>query len=83
MSHWWWHNKLYKSNESIYNTIKQIWKDNLKLYILKVSHTFDFVSVEQFIHEITKKYFNNQTYYSDRSIILFKILLWSKSMYKN
>ena len=32
-----------------------------------VSISFDFVSVEQFIHEITKKYFNNQTNCSDGS----------------
>ena len=43
-------------------------KKNLKLYISYLSHTFDFVSVEQFIHEITRKYFNNQTNSSDRSI---------------
>ena len=42
-------------------------KKNLKLYISYLSHTFDFVSVEQFIHEITRKYFNNQTKCSDGS----------------
>ena len=34
-------------------------KDNLKLYIFLIFHTFDFISVEQIIHEITRKYFNN------------------------
>ena len=48
-----------------------------------MSHTFDFVSVKQFIHEIIDKYFNNQTNCNDRSIIFIQILLLSKSTCKN